>query len=460
MEERVIQFINALRNSGVRVSLAESADAFLAIREMGIMKREAFRLSLRSTLVKEHTGLSTFDELFPLFFDSGDAPPMFDAMEDMSPEEAQMLAQMLRQFGEQLRKTMEKLLRGEQLTPQELQQLGQLTGLNRMDDMRYRDWMARRMMRAMRFDEVRDAMQEISKLLEQMGMSRERIEQMRDLVRANQQAMSDQIDQYAGERIAQNMSEERPEDSIDNLMDKPFGALNDRDMAKLRREVQRLANRLRSRVSLRQKRAKSGQLDAKATIRANLKHGSVPIDIRHRHKKLKPKLVVICDISTSMRYCSELMLSLVYALQDLVTKTHAFAFIDHLEYITPDFVGRTADEAIGQVMIRMPPGHYSTDLGYALGNFAQDYMDTIDHRTTVIMVGDGRNNYNNPRLDVFKTMSRRSRRTIWINPEPPPLWGTGDSDMREYAPLADSIVVAATLGELTDAVDHLLVDSH
>lgn len=456
MEERVLQFISALRNGGVRISMAESADAFQATREMGITDRETFRLSLRATLVKEAHGLLTFDELFPLFFDSADAPPMFDMTADMTPEEAQMLADMMRQFNEQLRNMMEKLLRGEQLSQQELQQLGQLTGLNRMDDMRYRKWMADRMRRALRFDEVRDAMQEMMKLMEQMGMNRQRLEQMQSLIKNNQEALSEQIDQYAGERIAKNMSEERPEDSIDNLMDKSLGALSDKDMMKLRREMQRLANRLRSRVSLRQKRAKTGQLDAKATIRANMKYGTVPIELKHRHKKQKPKLVVICDISGSMRYCSELMLSLVYSLQDLVTKTHAFAFIDHLEYISPDFIGRTADEAIQHVMIRMPRGYYSTDLGYALVNFQQGYLDTIDHRTTLIMVGDGRNNYNNPQLDIFKTMAKRSRRTIWINPEPPPLWGTGDSDMHQYAPIADDIVMAATLGELTDAVDHLL----
>jgi len=376
--------------------------------------------------------------------------------EDMSPEEAQMLAQALRQFGEQLREMMEKLLRGEQLSQQELEQLGQMTGLNRMDDLRYQEWMARRMMKAMQFDEVRAAMQELMELMAQMGMSRERLDQMRQLIQANQQALQEQMRNFAGQRIAENMSEERPEDSVDQLMDRPFGALSDRDMDKLRREVQRLANRLRSRVSLRQKRAKSGQLDAKATIRANLKYGSVPFDIKHRSKRLKPKLVVICDISTSMRHCSELMLSLVYAMQDLVTKTHAFAFIDHLEYISPDFVGHTADEAIGQVLIRMPPGHYSTDLGYALENFSQDFLDTVDHRTTVIMVGDARNNYNDPRLDIFRTIARRSRRTIWINPEPPMLWGTGDSDMLDYAPLSDNVLMAATLGELTEAVDHLL----
>jgi uncharacterized protein with von Willebrand factor type A (vWA) domain len=167
------------------------------------------------------------------------------------------------------------------------------------------------------------------------------------------------------------MSERPPEDNnVDQLMDRPFRALSDREMDLLRKEVRRLANRLRSRIALRQKRAKSGQLDAKATIRTNLKHGGVPIEIKHRDHRIKPKLVVICDISTSMRYCSELMLSLVYSLQDLVTKTHAFAFIDHLEFISPDFAGKEANAAIDAVLQRMPPGYYSTDMGYALEGFA------------------------------------------------------------------------------------------
>ena len=459
MEERMVQFISALRAGGVRVSLAESADAFKAVDMLGVQEREFFKLSLRATLVKDASGLPVFEELFPLFFGSADAPPMSDMTEDMSPEEAQMLAEAMRMFNEQLRKMMEKLLRGEQLSQEELEQLGQLTGLNRMDDMRYRDWMAKRMQRAMRFEEVQKALKEMMELMAQMGMSKQRLEQMRQLLRANQKGLEEQISKFAGQRIAENMSEQQPDDNVDQLMDKPFNALSDNDMQKLRKEVSRLANRLRSRIALRQKRAKNGQLDAKGTIRANLKNGGVPMEIKHRDHRLKPKLVVICDISTSMRPCSELMLSLVYALQDLITKTHAFAFIDHLEYISPDFAGRPANEAnqaINDVLIRMPPGHYSTDLGYALEGFVREYMDTVDSRTTFIMVGDGRNNYNDPRLEIFKNLARRSRRTIWINTEPPMLWGSGDSDMIKYAPLCDHVVVAATLAELTSAVDNLL----
>ena len=173
MEERIVRFIAALRAGGVRVSLAESADAFRAVENLGVEEREAFRLSLRATLIKDVSSLPIFEELFPLFFDTADQQPaMQDSTEDMSPEEAHMLAQALRMFSEQLRRMMEKLLRGEQLSQEELEQLGQMTGLNRTDDLRYKDWMARRMMRAMRFDEVRDAMRERMELLAQMGMNK------------------------------------------------------------------------------------------------------------------------------------------------------------------------------------------------------------------------------------------------------------------------------------------------
>jgi uncharacterized protein with von Willebrand factor type A (vWA) domain len=457
MEERIIKFISALRATGVRVSLAESADAFRAVDNLGVKNREAFRLSLRSTLVKDAASIPAFDELFPLFFGEAETPPMMNLSEDLTPEEAQKLADALRQFSDRLRGMLEKLMNGEQLSQEELERLSKLVGLNQADDLRYREWMAQRMMKALHFKEVREALEELAELLSQMGMDKQRVEQMRQLLQSNQQALEDQIRQFAGQRIAENMSERPPEEGVDSLMNRPFSALSEKDMERLRKEVQRLAAVLRTRVALRQKRAKTGQLDAKATIRANLKHGSVPIEIKHRNRSLKPKLVVMCDISTSMRYCSELMLSLLYAMQSQISKTHAFAFIDHLEFISPDFTQHEADEAVTVVLERMPSGYYNTDFGNSLDNFDQSYMDTIDGRTTFIVVGDGRNNYNNPRLDIFTRIARRSRRTIWLTPEAPALWGSGDSDMLKYASKCDVILQANTLSELTAAVDKLLL---
>ena len=457
MEERILKFIAALRAAGVRISLAESADAFRAIDSLGIKDREAFRISLQTTLVKEAADLPTFEELFPVFFGSSDAPPMMNLSDDLTPEEARMWAEALRQYNEQLRNMLNRLFKGETLSPQELDRLSKMVGLNQAQNMHYREWMVQRMKRALRFTEVQQALQELAETLEKLGMNKERAERMMQLLQSNQQAMEEQLRQAAGQRIAENMSQQAPGENLDDLLNQPFSSLSDRDMERLRKEVQRLATVLKTRVALRQKHANSGQLDAKATIRANLKHGSVPIEIRHRNRTLKPRLVVICDISTSMRFCSELMLSLLHAMQDQISKTQAFAFIDHLEYISPDFTGKDAKEAVSQVLERLPSGYYNTDLGNSLDDFHKSFLAMLDGRTTFIVVGDGRNNHNDPRLEIFSRLARRSRRTIWINPEAPALWGTGDSDMLRYAPTCDNVLVAGTLAELTAAVDRLLV---
>jgi uncharacterized protein with von Willebrand factor type A (vWA) domain len=456
MESRILHLIAALRASGVRVSLAESAEAFSAVDLLGIQDREQFRLSLRATLIKDIRDLSTFEKLFPLFFGSGQPPVMGgDPSDEMTPEETQMLAEALRQFAENLRQRMERLMNGEPLTRSELEALAKMVGLNQMDDLRYQNWMAQRMMRALAFPEVRQALKDLMEQLSQMGMSRERIEQIREMVQQNLRGMQGQIEQFAGERLAENLSERPRGESADNLLNRPFHALTDAEKKLLQREVKRLAAMLRTRIALRQKRAKSGQLDPKATIRANLKYHGVPMELRHKDRLRKPRLVVICDISTSMRFCSELMLSFLFALQGQVRKTHAFAFIDHLEYISDDFSGSNADEAIASVLWRMPSGHYNTDLGWSLNDFQNEYLDTLNGQTTLILVGDGRNNYNDPRLDIFSSMSRRAARTIWLNPEPPALWH-GDSDMPKYAPLCNDVLKVSNLRELTEAVDTLM----
>jgi len=453
MESRILQLIAALRASGVRVSLAESAEAFSAVDLMGIQDREHFRLSLRATLIKDVKDLPTFEKLFPLFFGSGQPPTMGgNPMDDLTPEEVQMLAEALREFTESLRQRMERLMNGEPLTKSELEALGQLVGLNQAENLDYQNWMAQRMMRAMAFPEIQKAMKELMEQLAQMGINRERIQQIREMIQQNMQGMQEQIQQFAGQRIAENLSKRPRGENIDNLMNRPFEALSDADKKLLQREVQKLAAALRTRIALRQKRAKSGQMDAKATIRASLKYNGVPMEIKHRNRIHKPKIVVICDVSTSMRFCSELMLSFLFALQGQVRKTSAFAFIDHLESISEDFSGSNADEAIQSVLWRMPSGHYNTDLGWSLNNFNDDYMDTLNSGTTLIVVGDGRNNYNDPRLDIFSRMSRRATRTIWLNPEPPVMWH-GDSDMPKYAPLCSNVLKVSNLRELANAVD-------
>ena len=187
MEERIVKFIAALRVAGVRISLAESADAFRAIDSLGIKDREVFKLSLQTTLVKDANNLPVFDEMFPIFFGSEDNAPMTNPSEDLTPEEGQMLADALRQFSEQLRKMLEKLLNGQQLSQEELDRLAKMVGLSQMDNLHYREWMVQRMKKALRFKEVQEALKELAGLLEQMGMNKQRA-RAADAVDAGQSA--------------------------------------------------------------------------------------------------------------------------------------------------------------------------------------------------------------------------------------------------------------------------------
>jgi uncharacterized protein with von Willebrand factor type A (vWA) domain len=183
------------------------------------------------------------------------------------------------------------------------------------------------------------------------------------------------------------------------------------------------------------------------------------MELKFKRKKLKPSLVLICDVSRSMLSVAEFMLRLTYELQDQVAKTRSFGFYSDMEEISLTIADNRAANAVDSVMNTFygrAPQHYATDLGHSLETFWDNWLDSINHRTTVVILGDGRNNYNSPRLDLIKDLQRRSRRLIWFNPENPRQWGTGDSDMLEYAPLCDQVFMVRNLAQLSSAVDKLM----
>jgi uncharacterized protein with von Willebrand factor type A (vWA) domain len=239
-------------------------------------------------------------------------------------------------------------------------------------------------------------------------------------------------------------------------MNKPLQSLTEDEANLLRQEVRRLVTQLRSRAALRQKRGKAGRFDAKGTIRASQRYGGVPFEVKYRRKKLKPSLVLICDVSTSMRPVAEFMLRLIYELQDQVAKARSFAFNADMEEITVTMGGNRAADAVAEVLYAIPPGYYATDLGHSLETFDKKWGDAVNGRTTVIILGDGRNNYNSPRIDLIKEMQRRAKRLIWLNPELRQKWGTGDSDMFDYEPHCDAVYSVRNMAQLAAAVDKLL----
>ncbi len=461
MDKRIIEFVRAMRASGVRISLAEAQDALNGIDITGTENRDVFREALRTTLIKDANKSREFDYFFPLFFSSS-KPPMENIPDNLSGEDQQKLQDALQSLMgnmQALQQLMQQMMQGQPFNDGQLQQMAQMSGMQNSDDMRDRRRMERRMQQqaGMNMRQLREMIEALMQELEAMGMGEQQREEIREKLEQNARGLAEQISQYAGATLAENMAQTDP-DPQDDVMDVPFTALGHDEIDQIRGEIRRLAAKLRSRAALRQRRAKSGKPDIRRTMRANLRYGGVPMEMRYKTDHVKPSLVVICDVSTSVRYCAEFLLTLIYELQDQVAKTDSFVFNADLAEIGHVFREYETQEAVQRALDANPPGYYATDLGTSLDTYRQDFMGSMTGRTTVIILGDGRNNYRDPRLDIAQEIQRKARRLIWFVPEHPNEWGSGDSDMIEYAKRSDGTYYVNNLRTLADAVDSVLAD--
>ncbi len=459
MDKRMVAFIRALRAAGVRISLAESQDAMYGTDAIGITNKDYFRAALKTTLVKEARDQEKFEQYFPLFFGSNQ-PPMQDIMSQMSPADQKMMQQAMQALQgdmQALQDLLRQLMQGQPFSQDQLDQMGKQSGMNQATDMYQRQWFERRMNRQAGLQQLQQLIEQLLQKLQEMGMSPQQAQELREMMQENAQGLADQIAQYVGAQLAEQSANREPDPKPD-LLDVPFSRLGDEEVDAIRKEIRRLAARLRSRASLRQRRAKAGAPDPRRTMRANMKYHGTPMELKFRKRHVKPALVVICDVSTSVRYCAEFLLTLIYELQDQVARTNSFIFISDLTDISMAFKEHEPQDAVQRVLMENRPGYYNTDLGYSLNTFKKDHLGLVTGKTTVIILGDGRNNFNDPRTDIVQDMQRRSRRLLWFNPENPGMWGTGDSDMLQYQPLADGVFYVSTLRDLANAVDKILTD--
>ena len=459
MDDRIVEFIRGLRAAGVRVSLAESIDALKAVETLGVGQKGIFRQSLRATLVKESDDFNAFDELFPLYFGSG-GPPMQNAAEDMSEEEQEMLQAALAALSGRLEQLMDWLTSGEGPSKEQLEEMAKRAGAQWAQNPQEGFWVTRRMLRQMGFEHLEEMIQQLMQRLEEMGMSQESMEKLMGVVQANREALEEQVAQQIGLQLAQDRARRSDRLDTSDLMHKPFSALSEEEMNTLRREVRRLVTQLRSRAALRRKRGKRGKFDAKGTIRANQRFGGVPFEMKMKKKKLKPSLVLLCDVSRSTETVVEFMLHLTQELDDQVSKVHSFAYYDRLIPIPAEVKtmlgSQQGDAAFDAIRRLLPYRPYATDFGNSMEVFCAKHLSTVNGRTTLIVLGDARNNYNSPRIDLIKDLQRRARRLIWLNPELESQWGSDDSDMLDYIPCCDAVYPVRNLAQLSTAVDRLL----
>ena len=443
--EREIGFFHALREAGVSISLAEVIDATRALGVVDLGQREALRAAYAATVLKRPAHRPAFDALFDLWFPpvvgessasetaadgepgeglDGDGPPDVQAMRDA-------LRTLLLDGDE------EAMRRFARQTVKELGRADTQPGRQ--------SWFSYRVLRGLSPETL------MASLLEAMLAGQERGGMAEKVARQTITERIKQFQEMVEAEVRRRLAEDRGPEALQKTAVQPLAEQVDflrasrNDMAELRRQVFPLARRLATRLTAKRRLGRSGRLDFRRTVRASLATGGVPLVTHHKpHKPHKPELTVICDVSGSVAGFAHFTLMLAYALSEQFTKVRAFAFIDTCDEVSRFF---TPGGDVADALARMSAeanlvwfdGH--SDYGHSIKEFAKTYPDAVGPRTSLLILGDARNNYRATEVATLRSLVQKSRHAYWLNPEPRAYWGSGDSATDVYGDVLEMVEV-------------------
>jgi hypothetical protein len=472
MQQRIIEFTNLLRKSGIRVSVAEGIDAFMALDELSIDDRGVFRDALRASMVKRGDEIATFDELFDLYW-SGFYDNLRDSFGNLGDQMGEMgidLESLLAQMAEMMEGMDGNVDLGElakALLTQDLAMLENMireaadqAGTDRIENMLQVGFFSRRTNEQLDLDGAGGQLEELAAKLAEMGMGSDEIEGIRQMIQKLLENMRRSVKNFVERELQTRNHDYMEKFRKEMLQEKSFYHLTEDEIARMREVVNRLAQRIKNVLSVRKKRIKRGKLDLHQTLRRNMARGGIPFEVIYKHRrKDRPKLVILCDVSSSVANVSRFMLQFMYGLQEAFTKIRSYVFVSDLGEVTTVFKDSDVSSAIekaldGGDVINV---YTRSNFGQAFHDFWKDHLSSIDNRTTVIVLGDARNNYNDPRAWCLRDIYNKAKNVVWLNPESPSAWGFGDSVMDRYAPYCDRVEECRNLRQLSKIVDDVML---
>jgi len=470
-------FVAELRAAGLPVSLTESLDAAEAVHHVPLEDREALKYALAATLVKSSTHWKAFETAFEVYFalrgpqyelgleedgadldtdlsrafpGEGEGRPGSGGGQALSPEElAEMLFRALRdaneaQMGAIARHAVARFAGMEPGRP-----VGGTYYLYRTLRNLDLDGVLERLMEAARHDAPEGRLTALEQRLarDEFGVRLDRLRQeIEDEIR--RRLVADR----GTEALARSLRKPLPEDI-------EFMHATRDELASLRRAIHPLTRKLAVRLARKRRHGRKGPLDFRSTVRHSLSTGGVPVDPRFRYPRpAKPEIVVIADISGSVAAFARFTLHLVHAISSQFSKVRSFAFIDGIDEVTSYFEGvDDVAEAVHRINTEADvvwiDGH--SDYGHALGLFWDRWGEEITPRTSVLLLGDARNNYHATQSWIVQELRHRARHVYWLNPEPRAYWDTGDSVVGEYAVHCDEVFECRNLRQLERFVSEL-----
>jgi uncharacterized protein len=221
--------------------------------------------------------------------------------------------------------------------------------------------------------------------------------------------------------------------------------------AELEESLRRLVRSLHGAPRARRRVSAAGRVDGGRTMRASMRYDGIPfrpVTVSRVHDR--PRLVVLVDVSLSVRATSRFTLHVVHGLQSLVAQVRSWAFVADVVETTDLLAEHQLEQAFGLVVAGLPAGGVldvdaDSDYGSVFSTFLDEHATALTRRTTLVVLGDGRGNGHDPAVGAFEEMTRRVRETVWLTPEPTYSWGLGRCDLPLYASFCDRVQVVRDL---------------
>jgi uncharacterized protein with von Willebrand factor type A (vWA) domain len=491
MERTLSNFIRALRNAEVRVSTAETLDAFNAMELVGYRDRAFLKDALSMVLPKTADEKDTYSECFDSFFsfkkfetdpprpgESEETDESAEGSDDERAEGGQGAEGEGRGAGTGGGRKSKKrpsaineeeeedLGAGEMTEP--TSELGKLliTGartelamamasaaeavnLKEIQVFTQKGLYTRKIMEAMGLN---DLSREITSLRQSRPVPARRLGQE---LKKRREWLREQVRDYVEQQFLLHADATGRRLREELLRKVKLSNVEQRNFRLIQEVVFRMAKKLAALHSRRKKIFKRGALNVPRTLRHNMAYDGSIFELHWKSVKIdRPKVFAICDVSGSVANYARFMLMFLYSLEEVMPKVRSFAFSSDLAEVTELFERNKIEDAIAKALRDYAGG--STDYGQAFLDFKKNCLDDVDNRTTIIILGDARNNYGDPRADILKEMYDRCKRLIWLNPEPRNSWTVGDAEMRRYSAYCHQVEECNSLMHLERIVGNLL----
>jgi uncharacterized protein with von Willebrand factor type A (vWA) domain len=470
-------FIGELRSAGIPISMSEHVDAARAMEVIDLSDRAMVKSSLAATLVKDGDHLPVFNTAFEVFFstrswqnaeqlmgddDQGDELTREGAAGASGPGQsrgegggsssllsAQELADLLFRA---LRDSDRDALRqaaSESVTRYAGMEPGRPVGGT---------YYLYRTLRNLDLENLERRLTE-----GHQGEGNDQLAQRlaREEAHARIELLKAEIERVIRERLVEDRGAEALAKSVRKPLPEDIDVMhaNREEMAQLERALRPLSRKLATRLARRRRRRRRGPVDLRHTVRRSLSTGGVPIDLRFKPPHpAKPEIFVIADVSGSVASFARFTLHLVHAISSQFSKVRSFVFVDGLDEVTHLFDGvDDPAEAVARINAEADviafDGH--SDYGRALLSFHDRFAKDITKRSTVLILGDARNNYHQANAEIVADLHHRAKTVYWLNPEPTAYWNSGDSIINQYAPYCERVIECRTLRQLEAFVGEL-----